>query len=137
MAGLANRMGFCFPKGNVGFITLLNYGQERPLRETVLTLAHELGHSLGAVHDEDKGCGSNFIMTSTTSSSDLLQQSEFSSCSLSDIKANLDLVTGAPSFNCLQGGDMLPLVVSQLSQGPLWHPHSFYTYIAIVVVFLV
>ena len=119
---------------NVGFITLLNFGQQRPLRETVLTLAHELGHSLGAVHDEDKGCGSNFIMTSTTSSSDL-QQSEFSSCSLTDIKANLDLVTSGPSFNCLQGDDMLPLVVSKGSS--LWYLQSFYTYIAIVVMLLV
>ena len=52
MAGLANRMGFCFRGGNVGFITLLNMGQKRPFRESVETLAHELGHSLGAYHDE-------------------------------------------------------------------------------------
>ena len=28
-------------------------------------LAHEVGHSLGLKHDEDKSCGSNYIMSET------------------------------------------------------------------------
>ena len=39
---------------------------------------------------KDKGCGSNFIMTSATRA-DNLPRPEFSSCSLTDIKDNMDM----------------------------------------------
>ena len=76
---------------------------------------------IGVMCFKDKGCGSNFIMTSATNSSNL-PRPEFSRCSLTDIWANLGLVTGDPSFNCLQEDDMGPLVVS-VSRGPSWNPH--------------
>ena len=79
---------------------------------------------------KDKGCGSNFIMASATKA-DNLPRPEFSSCSLNDIKANLDLVTGAP--NCLQEDDTRPLEVSvSVSQGQSRHPHSICIYVAII-----
>ena len=56
-SGLATVGALCRPRQNSGFITLLNHGQQRETAESVLTLAHELGHSLGADHDQEVGRG--------------------------------------------------------------------------------
>ncbi len=50
-------------------------------------------------------------MAATTNSSDPVTM-EFSNCSLTDIRAKLDEVTGDDSLNCLVEDDLLPLEVS-------------------------
>ena len=56
-AGLSKVGGACTPGDNSGFITLLNYQESRPLNQSIITLAHELAHSLGAKHDDSEEVG--------------------------------------------------------------------------------
>ena len=51
------------------------------------TFAHEVGHNMGAQHDEKVGCGSNYIMSEYGS-----KQNVFSSCSIRDIHSEIDTV---------------------------------------------
>ncbi|XP_051893851.1 disintegrin and metalloproteinase domain-containing protein 10 isoform X7 [Pristis pectinata] len=48
--------GICSRTHNTGLITLQKYGAHIPLKMIHITLAHELGHSLGSPHDEGEEC---------------------------------------------------------------------------------
>ncbi|XP_069784523.1 disintegrin and metalloproteinase domain-containing protein 10 isoform X3 [Narcine bancroftii] len=48
--------GICSRTHNTGLITMQKYGAHIPLRMIHITLAHELGHSLGSPHDEGEEC---------------------------------------------------------------------------------
>ena len=46
-----------FTPRNTGVVTALNFGAERSPAEIAATLAHEIGHNMGANHAEDTECG--------------------------------------------------------------------------------
>ena len=58
------------------------------------------------------------IMAATTNISDPVTMA-FTNCSLTDIKAKLDEVTGDSSVTCLREDDLLPLEVSVCGNGLL------------------
>ena len=41
---------------NTAFITFLNHNVAASKADSVMTLAHEIGHNFGAYHDEDTTC---------------------------------------------------------------------------------
>eukprot|EP00090_Calanus_glacialis_P032140 TRINITY_DN53321_c0_g1_i1.p1 TRINITY_DN53321_c0_g1~~TRINITY_DN53321_c0_g1_i1.p1 ORF type:complete len:389 (-),score=99.90 TRINITY_DN53321_c0_g1_i1:73-1239(-) len=116
-AGLASIGTMCRRRQNSGFITLLNNGLDRPVNDSIITLAHELGHSLGAQHDEDvkdEDCGQNYIMAATMNDS-LVE--EFSDCSARTMQDKLNMVLKDTKLNCLVTDDESPLEVSLCGNG--------------------
>ncbi len=90
-----------------------------------MTFAHEVGHNMGAMHDEDANCGSGnkqsktnkqdhieipvslfvfpgYIMSESGSSKRSNADQEFSACSIRDIHTELDLVMRKRSRNCFR-----------------------------------
>ncbi len=63
-----------------------------------MTFAHEVGHNLGANHDEDVNCPENFIMSSSGSN---LANPKFSSCSVDEMTTQLRKTLANPRSNCL------------------------------------
>jgi hypothetical protein len=66
-AGLASIGTACLQNHNSGFVTMLNFGQERSLSESITTMAHEVAHTFNAIHDNnyetDEECyNQGFIM---------------------------------------------------------------------------
>ena len=53
--------------------------------DSVMTFAHEVGHNMGAEHDEDAGCSSGFIMSESGSPKRSHMDQEFSNCSITAI----------------------------------------------------
>jgi len=116
-AGLASIGTMCRHRQNSGFITLLNNGLDRPINDSIITLAHELGHSFGAQHDEDvkdEDCGRNYIMAATMNDS-LVE--EFSNCSARSMQEKVNMVLDDSKLNCLVTDDESPLEVSLCGNG--------------------
>ncbi|XP_066551805.1 disintegrin and metalloproteinase domain-containing protein 10 [Amia ocellicauda] len=75
---------------NTGLITLQMYGMYSPSWTLHLTLAHELGHSLGAPHDEGENCGDlgssggngRYLMFPYASNNRQENNEKFSPCSI-------------------------------------------------------
>jgi len=101
LQGLAYRSKACEDSFNTAFVTFLNHQIQAKKFDSVLTLAHELGHSFGALHDQDTACKINaeqYIMSASgTSDQDL----KFSSCSLKDINERMEEIRTSRR-NCFQ-----------------------------------
>jgi len=91
--GLAYRNFACYNKYNTAFITFLNHEVTSSKQNSIITLAHEVGHSFGAYHDQDTSCNAEaeqYIMSAKGSD---MQKDEFSTCSLNDINLKLGNVS--------------------------------------------
>jgi len=110
-AGLANVGTVCRPANNTGFVTMLNFHQARDLKESVITLAHEVAHNFNASHDDafedNSECyNQGFIMDellNKTSSDHEDNLRKFSSCSKNSMKAKLvDLMEDKDRIDCFR-----------------------------------
>ncbi|XP_050405387.1 disintegrin and metalloproteinase domain-containing protein 10 isoform X2 [Patella vulgata] len=80
--------------------------EDRGISKTVAIATHEMGHSLGSLHDSDAGCNDTdrYIMAGsiqTESSANKLNPWYFSSCSVAAIEQYVDSVNSIKSVNCL------------------------------------
>ncbi|KAM3939980.1 disintegrin and metalloproteinase domain-containing protein 10-like [Leptodactylus fuscus] len=75
---------------NTGIITIQKYGQYLPPRLIHITLAHELGHSMGSPHDQSKECANfsvsslngNYLMFPYAMDGNQYNNDKFSICSI-------------------------------------------------------
>ena len=72
------------------------------VEQSAMTFSHEIGHNLGADHDEELDCPSGFIMSEQGSRSSSLS---FSHCSLTNMSSELDHVLSKPYLNCFTSKD--------------------------------
>ncbi|XP_064470931.1 disintegrin and metalloproteinase domain-containing protein 10-like [Ornithodoros turicata] len=85
---------------NTGVVTLLNYGSFVPERLSQITFAHEIGHTFGARHDSGTECApgepnGNYIMFPRATSGTKENNRKFSSCSIEQIGAVVQVVLHA------------------------------------------
>lgn len=97
--GLAWRNTVCDGRYNTAFITFLNHRVEASKADSIMTLAHEIGHNFGAYHDEDTRCSNmqHMIMGMSGSS---LEHPEFSPCSLQDMQARMETILRTGRQSC-------------------------------------
>ncbi|KAK4336683.1 hypothetical protein RND71_044109 [Anisodus tanguticus] len=93
---------------NTGIITFVNYNSRVPPKVSELTLAHEIGHNFGSPHDYPTECRpggvtGNYIMYSSATSGERLNNNKFSICSLRNISTVLNSVFKEEGkINCFQ-----------------------------------
>ena len=93
---------------NTGIITLRNEGRLVHPLVSQLTLAHEIGHSMGSPHDSGapgspclpNDSGGNFIMFYLKQGGHLPRHHTFSNCSVGNISRVLDYIADRGHFNC-------------------------------------
>ena len=100
--GLAYKGTVCSASHNTGFTTFLNHQVQSSASDSVMTFAHEIGHNMGAEHDEDAGCTSAFIMSESGSSKRSHFDQEFSPCSITAIHDQIDHIKTFRHRNCFK-----------------------------------
>jgi len=90
--GLAYKGTVCSSSHNTGFTTFLNHQVKSSASDSVMTFAHEVGHNMGAEHDEDAGCARGFIMSEAGSTKRSHMDQEFSNCSITAIHKQIKSV---------------------------------------------
>lgn len=104
--GLAWRGTICQHKLNTGFTTLLNHKVEASDANSVMTFAHEVGHNLGAAHDEEFA--------------------DRPDCSVGDhIMGSSGTAKRAPTFSACSGGDISRTLSAAISREPLGRRKCF------------
>ncbi len=105
-SGLASVGTVCRPDHNSGFVTLLNFGQERSMEESILTFAHEVAHNFNAAHDndfEDESCsGQGFIMEELYNGTSKDKQGQFSPCSIRSMTDKLNELSPTEFDSCFR-----------------------------------
>lgn len=91
---------------NTGIVTINNYNSRVPELVTLLTVAHEVGHSFGSEHDPEGTCSpggtnGNYIMYSRATSGSDPNNQVFSSCSLQQMGSIFSfIVSNKFCFEC-------------------------------------
>jgi disintegrin and metalloproteinase domain-containing protein 10 len=101
---------------NTGMVTLVSYNTRVPELTSQLTFVHEVGHSFGSPHDPTEcvpdSTDGNYIMYQRSTPGTQTNNDDFSTCSLSSIRAILKSLTDNSNTKfCFQGKELIVILL--------------------------